>query len=1534
MAAEASPSLPLGAAAPNESTFSPSPVGGAYPVSVVIPTLNEATNIAHLLIRLDQALTSAGIYYEAIIVDDHSTDGTPVVVETVARERNLPVRVLIKQGKSGKSFSLMEGIAVARFDALAIIDGDLQYPPEALPEMLRQLWCADIVVGDRRKSYGDVSRLRGTLSHIFTDWIVNWLFTLDTDMQSGLKVFRRTAYESVVSQPSRWSFDLHLITQAVYKGAAITNVPIAFCQRLGGQSKVMPLAVGVELVITALKLKTNRVLGTVKSSYRNRDRRTTMYSYASPYDEVLPQPYPPVETPAQQVLRYTDWLAKDARHNAVTNTQERRDKYLEEAIRPIVVGQRQMRPFAPFRHKHSALHTLTSGQTLCLLALALACALGLIFFTAQTLVSVLTVITVFYVVDLCVNFFLAARTLNHSVEERIDDGVVRSLANAEWPRYTVLCPLYREAEVVPQFIQAMLALDYPADKLQILLLTEADDTRTRAALEALSLPSHFTILTAPAGAPRTKPRACNFGLLKATGDYIVIYDAEDVPDPLQLKKAVLTFANHGSDLACVQAKLNFYNKQQNVLTRWFTAEYSSWFDLVMPGLQQSKAPLPLGGTSNHFRTEILRALGAWDAFNVTEDCDLGLRLSRYQLKTAMLDSTTYEEANSQVKNWLRQRSRWIKGYMQTYLVHMRQPSRYLTQKHLRQFVGLQLVIGGRTAVLFVNPLMWALVLLYILFHSALSGFYQMLFPAPLLYLGTICLIFGNFFFIYTYLMGCLRRGQYNMVKWALLAPVYWAMMSVAAFIALYQLIRKPHFWEKTQHGLHLRGPGAPNRRTVVVEETQPITRPIPLPPKTSGPSSPQGSGAAHVQYRPALAMLGLLGGAALITGRALAHRLPERYKGRFRPRTLLMLPAMGVLVSVLPFLAIFQRGSRPKGVSHVRLSGARSASSITSVTDALKLVEIAPHRMQSNAQTQPMRARRLLRRFSWPKDRWLVATLVTACVASLASFSYFFSTHQILLYGDAYSHLDTARRVFDNATPGFAQLGGVWLPLPHLLILPFVWNDYLWHSGVAGSFPSMVCYVFSAVYLFLSVRRLTGDSRASFVGALLFILNPNILYLQTTPLSELVLIATLTAATYYFIAWVQEEMPRYLVWAAGATFLATMARYDGWALFVAMLILIPLVGRLKHQRWAQIEGNLLVFGSLGGLGIALWFFWCAVIFGNPLYFQNGLYSSQAQQQGFIQANLLYTDHNFWQSLRTYVFAASETVGPILLALSSVALVLFVVRRRFSASALAALLFLVPAALYIVSLYSGQAALFVPGAVPAHAPYDLFNARYGVMAVVPAAVFLATLASRMSVKQRRLQPLAQLAVVVAICVQTGLTASGGVISLQDGQSGLSCAPAHPIVLYLAQHYNGGSVLEDLFTSKISATEAGIDFRNMVYEGSNQLWQKALAHPATTVDWVIMRPEDPTDLVAQRLGANNPAFQTQFSPVVREPDGLTLYYRNGLPLSPAKAVSSTILTDHHLCGAGAGSTFLVPPRVPANLEKGEISAGKGAMLGKPF
>jgi cellulose synthase/poly-beta-1,6-N-acetylglucosamine synthase-like glycosyltransferase len=362
--------------------------------------------------------------------------------------------------------------------------------------------------------------------------------------------------------------------------------------------------------------------------------------------------------------------------------------------------------------------------------------------------------------------------------------------------------MYKETAVLGQLVGAMTALDYPSDSLEVLLLLEEDDVETVAYVRSMALPTTFRVVVVPDSQPKTKPKACNYGLLVARGDYVVIFDAEDVPEPDQLKKAAAAFARMPTRVACLQAPLNFYNPRQNVLTRLFTAEYSLWFDLMLHGLQRLGGPIPLGGTSNHFRTEVLRGLGGWDPYNVTEDADLGIRLYRQGFRTGMLDSTTYEEANPRARNWIRQRSRWIKGYMQTFLVHTR-GGWDLRRTRDPHFLTFLLIVGGKVLVNFVNPLMWALTIAYFVFRPVVGSAVESLYPAWIFYPAVVTLAVGNLLFVYTFLLGSARRGNHDLIKYGLLAPFYWLMMSVAAVKALIQLIARPHYWEKTEHGLHL-----------------------------------------------------------------------------------------------------------------------------------------------------------------------------------------------------------------------------------------------------------------------------------------------------------------------------------------------------------------------------------------------------------------------------------------------------------------------------------------------------------------------------------------------------------------------------------------------------------------------------------------------------------------------------------------------------------------------------------------------------------
>jgi cellulose synthase/poly-beta-1,6-N-acetylglucosamine synthase-like glycosyltransferase len=383
-------------------------------------------------------------------------------------------------------------------------------------------------------------------------------------------------------------------------------------------------------------------------------------------------------------------------------------------------------------------------------------------------------------------------------QETVSDAAVSALRDGDLPVYTVLVPLFREASVIGDLIENLSHLDYPADKLDILLLLEEDDTETIDAVIAAKPPQTMTVIRVPRGSPQTKPKACNVGLFFARGEFLVIYDAEDRPDPDQLKKAVITFTRGGSKLVCVQAALNYWNVWENVLTRMFTVEYSYWFDYMLPGLDQLGQPIPLGGTSNHFKTDGLRRLGGWDPFNVTEDADLGIRASALGYTVGVLDSTTYEEANRALGNWVRQRSRWIKGYMQTTLVHTRRPVALVRVAGFRAALGFMLLIAGTPVTfLFVLPM-------YVVFLATLfmpSHLLAELFPGWVLWVSLFNLIVGNALMIYVCMMGAFKRGHYRLVIWALLNPLYWILHSVAAYKALWQLMTRPYYWEKTAHGI-------------------------------------------------------------------------------------------------------------------------------------------------------------------------------------------------------------------------------------------------------------------------------------------------------------------------------------------------------------------------------------------------------------------------------------------------------------------------------------------------------------------------------------------------------------------------------------------------------------------------------------------------------------------------------------------------------------------------------------------------------------
>ena len=448
----------------------------------------------------------------------------------------------------------------------------------------------------------------------------------------------------------------------------------------------------------------------------------------------------------------------------------------------------------------SAKRVLTNAQRVVLALLLVGAVVWLMLNYIVCLTIVNGLLIAFYLVLSAYKLYLMHLSLGVPREMRFTPDEVAALTPDELPVYSILVPLYHETESLQRLVNGLRALDYPPEKLDVLLLLEQDDRATVQAVNAMALPDFIRVVVVPDAQPKTKPKACNVGLAMARGECLVIYDAEDRPERDQLKKAVLGFRKLPDDVICLQAKLNFYNRRQNLLTRLFTTEYSVWFDLFLPGLSDLRAPIPLGGTSNHFRTAKLRALLGWDPFNVTEDCDLGLRISLAGMQTVMLDTTTWEEACSSLPHWIRQRSRWTKGYIQTYLVAMRHPLRLTRMLGIGGTLAFNLMVGGTPLCLLINPVYWILTLGWFAFQlQSVAAF----FPFPIILWGLFCLFAANFVFIFACAVATYRRGYYGLVKYALLSPLYWLLMSIGAWKGFLQLITRPSYWEKTKHGLDL-----------------------------------------------------------------------------------------------------------------------------------------------------------------------------------------------------------------------------------------------------------------------------------------------------------------------------------------------------------------------------------------------------------------------------------------------------------------------------------------------------------------------------------------------------------------------------------------------------------------------------------------------------------------------------------------------------------------------------------------------------------
>jgi len=501
----------------------------------------------------------------------------------------------------------------------------------------------------------------------------------------------------------------------------------------------------------------------------------------------------------------------------------------------------------------------------------------------------------------------------------------------------------------------------------------------------------------------------------------------------------------------------------------------------------------------------------------------------------------------------------------------------------------------------------------------------------------------------------------------------------------------------------------------------------------------------------------------------------------------------------------------------------------------------------------------------WRPETWvLFLALIAGGIATIWSYS----KDYIIAYGDAESHLNIAKRVVDSLTPEFAQLGGIWLPLPHIFLMPFVYFDWLWRTGLAGSIVSGIAFIISAVYIYKIAHLLTKNTGASFLAALVFILNPNILYLQSTPMTELSLIVFFVLSSYNFILFLKDEELLPLIMAAFFGFCATLSRYDGWALVmmeagILFLYYFPVAfgfggedepegendagediatledRSLFKETWSLFEGRLILFGTLAFAGIALWLFWSFLILGDPLYFTHSQFSANSQQMGWLAKGQLPAYHNIIASLKYYFVTAMSSAGVFIFIAAILGMLLFLFDRASKNRFFILLLLLVPFFFNVLTLFLGQSIIFIPSLTPITFEWTLFNVRYGVMMVPFVAIFLGYLANRSGIFGKTL-------IVGLIVAQTVLYIIGfsPVLALDDGTRGLSSQAAKlPDAQYwLEAHYDGGLVLMDDYKRLLSVIRTPIPMKNIIYIGNKPYWEESLVAPETYARWIIIQKGD--------------------------------------------------------------------------------------------
>lgn len=480
-------------------------------------------------------------------------------------------------------------------------------------------------------------------------------------------------------------------------------------------------------------------------------------------------------------------------------------------------------------------------------------------------------------------------------------------------------------------------------------------------------------------------------------------------------------------------------------------------------------------------------------------------------------------------------------------------------------------------------------------------------------------------------------------------------------------------------------------------------------------------------------------------------------------------------------------------------------------------------------------------------------------VLSITFFLQYLQNGLGLAYNDARSHLDIGRRVVEGLKPGLAQLGSVWLPLPHLLMVPTIWNDFMWHSGLSGALQSMIGFIGTSILIFLILKEFSVGIIGRIVAVMVFVANLNILYLQSTAMTELLLIFTLTAGVYELIRWHKNEQILHLVRSAFWIMLASLVRYEGWFLLVYAAGLICL-HTWRRKGYKVTEGTLILFGTLAALGIALWFLWNTLIFKDPFYFAFGPFSAHSQQEQLEEAGVLATKGNIFLSLKVYLYALMyNSYGlPAILGLFG-AIALWFDRSISKPIRIGSTALMSPLIFNILALYLGHSVLFIQGI----SGNTWFNVRYGVMMMPSIAIFVGYLVHRFVNFRALIIGLLAFVTFFAFANQDAVT-------IDDARVGSSQKNVSEVSGYLAQHAKNekGFILISAASHDAIIFSSGLPMKRFIHEGTGGYWESGTTSPDRWARWIVMRTHDDNDLT-WRAVSKVPTFFDRYTLVAQYP-----------------------------------------------------------------